>query len=159
MKKSTLTISLIFLAVVLAGCIEVFVDIKPQSCPNPLNVKCKDVLPVAILGTDTFDVFDIDVTTVTLAGVEPINYSYEDVSTPIVKSDEGCECTEAGPDGYLDLVLHFDTQEIVKAIESEIGPVIDGEELPLPFFGALFDVDTEEIMGYDCVVIRNKGRD
>ena len=32
------------------------IDIKPQSCPNPLNVNSKGVLPVAILGTDTFDV-------------------------------------------------------------------------------------------------------
>jgi hypothetical protein len=29
----------------------VYVDIKPGSCPNPLNTKSKGVLPVAILGT------------------------------------------------------------------------------------------------------------
>jgi len=36
--------------------IEVPVDIKPTSCPNPLNVKSRGVLPVAILGTADFDV-------------------------------------------------------------------------------------------------------
>ena len=40
------------------------IDIKPTSCPNPLNVKSKGVLPVAILGTASFDVNDVDVSTV-----------------------------------------------------------------------------------------------
>ena len=31
--------------------IQISVDIKPQSCPNPVNVNAKGVLPVAILGT------------------------------------------------------------------------------------------------------------
>jgi hypothetical protein len=34
----------------------VFVDIKPQSCPNPINVGANGTLPVAILGTSSFDV-------------------------------------------------------------------------------------------------------
>lgn len=36
------------------------IDIKPQSCPNPINVKSRGVLPVAILGTAEFDVTTID---------------------------------------------------------------------------------------------------
>ena len=40
--------------------IEVFVDIKPGSCPNPLNTGSKGVLPVAIAGTVDFDVTVID---------------------------------------------------------------------------------------------------
>jgi len=39
--------------------LEVLVDIKPGSYPNPLNVKSKGVLPVAILGTTAFDVSDV----------------------------------------------------------------------------------------------------
>jgi hypothetical protein len=30
-------------------------DIKPQSCPNPLNVRKKEVLPVTILGEEDLD--------------------------------------------------------------------------------------------------------
>jgi hypothetical protein len=59
------------------------VDIKPGSCPNPLNVKSKGVLPVAILGTEDFDVGMIDPTSIMLAGVSAIRSSYEDVATPI----------------------------------------------------------------------------
>jgi len=49
--------------------ITVALDIKPTSCPNPLNTKSNGVLPVAILGTEDFDVYDVDPVTVTLAGM------------------------------------------------------------------------------------------
>ncbi len=58
-------------------------DIKPGSCPNPLNVKSNGVLPVAILGTATFDVNDIDVSTLEINGVSPIKSSIEDVAAPV----------------------------------------------------------------------------
>jgi hypothetical protein len=61
----------------------VAVDIRPRSCPNPLNVKSKGILPVAILGTEEFDVYDIDPVSVRLEGVAPIRSSYEDVATPV----------------------------------------------------------------------------
>jgi len=38
----------------------VFFDIKPGSCPNPINRNKKGVLPVAICGTEDFDVTTID---------------------------------------------------------------------------------------------------
>jgi hypothetical protein len=59
------------------------IDIKPGSCPNPLNVKSKGVLPVAILGADDLDVNSIDAASTRLGGVAPIRSSYEDVATPI----------------------------------------------------------------------------
>ena len=58
------------------------IDIKPQSCPNPLNVKKKGVLPVAILGTADFDVNEVDPATVELEGVAPLRWDWEDVATP-----------------------------------------------------------------------------
>jgi hypothetical protein len=41
-------------------------DIKPGSCPNPLNLASRGVLPVAILGTEDFNVNDIDPTSIRL---------------------------------------------------------------------------------------------
>jgi len=129
-----------------------YVDIKPTSCPNPLNTKSNGKLPVAVLGSDLLDVTEIDPATVRLEGVSPLRWSYEDVSTPLIGGGE-CECTTAGPDGLMDLVLHFDTQAIVAAL----GPVIDGEfrELTLTlttFAGA-------ELSGTDCVWIKHKVKD
>lgn len=129
--------------------IEVYVDIKPVDCPNPLNVKSKSVLPVAILGTEDFDVNTIDIASVRLDGVAPVRSSYEDVGAPLADANE-CECTTEGPDGYLDLTLKFKTQEIVEAI----GEVNHGEVLPMVLTGVLSD--ETPIEGADCIVIRGK---
>jgi hypothetical protein len=42
---------------------EVKIDIEPGSDGNPINPKSRGVIPVAILGSDTFEVADVDVTT------------------------------------------------------------------------------------------------
>ena len=129
-------------------CVPVDVDIKPGSCPNPLNLNSKGVLPVAILGTEDFDVTAIDSASVFLEGVGPIRSSYEDVSTPVSNSNE-CECSEQGPDGYIDLTLKFRTQEIVKELINLQGQLEKGQELVLTFDGELFDGGA--VRGTDCV--------
>ena len=128
---------------------QIVVDIKPGSCPNPLNVKSRGVLPVAILGTEDLDVTDIDPLTVTLAGVVPIRSSIEDVSHPW--NVEGCE--DYGVDGYDDLTLKFDTQEIVAALGTSI---VDGDVFELPLIGTL--TDNTQIEGADTVLIIKKGK-
>jgi hypothetical protein len=128
----------------------VAIDIKPGSCPNPLNVKSKGVLPVAILGSADFDVFCIDVATIRLEGVAPIRSTYEDVSTPVPDGAEICECSTEGQDSYVDLTLKFKVQEIVAAL----GEVNDGDELGLTLTGALVEeLGGTPIEGTDCVVI------
>jgi hypothetical protein len=127
------------------------VDIKPGSCPNPLNVKSQGVLPVAILGTEYFDVSDVDVGAVRLAGVAPIRFNYADVATPF--EGELCDCHELGPDGYLDLTLKFDTQEVLDAL----GEVEDGDVLELILTGE--GVVGIPIEGSDCIRIIKKGKD
>jgi len=123
-------------------------DIKPQSCPNPLNVKSKGNIPVAILGTADFDVLDIDPAEVRFEGVAPIRWAIEDVTTPI--SGEPCDCTTEGPDGFDDLTLKFDAQELVLAL----GSVANGDELELFITGNL--LDGTPIEGSDCVIIKAK---
>jgi hypothetical protein len=127
------------------GEIEVNVDIKPTSWPNPLNVNSKGVLPVAILGTEDFDVTQIDPATILLEGVAPLRWAFEDVATP---GDP-----LAGPDGFMDLSLKFDTQEIVAAL----GDVNDGDEIILHLMGNLkAEFDGASIVGEDVVRIIEK---
>ncbi|UCC44874.1 MAG: T9SS type A sorting domain-containing protein, partial [Candidatus Zixiibacteriota bacterium] len=106
-KRAALTVSL---------------DIKPGSCPNALNgvkhSKGKSVLPAAILATADFDVYDIDPESITLNGIGLLRWSYEDVSTPVDRSEDSCACTEDGPDGYEDLTLKFDRQAIISSLNS-----------------------------------------
>jgi len=126
--------------------IEAALDIKPQSCPNLLNVHSYGVLPAAILGSEEFDVNAIDAVSVRLNGIAPIRHNYEDVTAPVVGGNE-CECTTAGPDGHLDLTLKFDKQEIIDTL----GDVNGGDVLTLTVEGVL--TDETPIEGSDCVKI------
>lgn len=134
------------------------IDIKPTSCPNPINFKSKGVLPVAILGTGDFDVTTIDPDTVRLEGVAPLRWKTEDVATPYVgevtADCPGCECChEEGLDGHADLTLKFSTQEIVAAL----GYVANGDCLILQLTGSLKEeFDGTPFMGEDVVKIINQ---
>ena len=156
----------------------VALDIKPGSCPNPLNLRPyrdgaptlavdelsdavpsakpdpgvrppRGVLPVAILGTAEFDPTMIDWTTVTLQGVSPIRHSFEDVAAPVPADAVQCQCTAAGPDGYTDMTLKFYRDEIIAAL----GQVYAGETVALTLTGNL--LDGTPIEGTDCVHIIN----
>jgi hypothetical protein len=135
------------------------VDIKPQSCPNPLNVKDKGVIPVAILGTEDFDVAAVDPASVMLAGVSPLRWDWEDVATPFDPwfGREDCfeDCWEEGPDGYMDLTVKFDAQEVVAAL----GEVEDGDCLRLHVTAKLkAEYGGWSFVGEDVVWIKKKGK-
>jgi hypothetical protein len=136
--------------------ITVYVDIKPGSWPNPINIGSKGVFAVAICGTKDFDVKKINPATVKMYiegitdGVVPLRWSYEDVATPYTGPPGGGHAL--GADGYLDLVFHFDTQTVVinlglsAYVGSTIPPLIRGN-LKEEFGGTA-------IIGQDCVRIQ-----
>ena len=131
-------------------------DIKPGSCPNPLNVKEKGVLPVAILGTGYFDVSQVDPASVLLEGVAPLRWSKEDVATPyepIIGKVDAFDCNEYGKDGYMDLTLKFNAQEVVTAL----GDVMGGDVLVLHLTGNLKEeFGGTPFFGEDVVLIIRK---
>jgi hypothetical protein len=104
------------------------------------------VLPVALLGTEDFDVNRIDIASVRLGGVAAIRSRFEDVAGAVSDGNE-CECTTAGADGYVDLTLKFETEDIVE----RLGDVNDGDVVTLGLEGVL--CDETAIEGSDCVVI------
>ena len=133
---------------------EIAVDIKPQSCPNPLNVKNRGLLPVAILGTPDLDVTTIDPVSIRLEGVAPRRSSFEDVAAPHgpFTGKENCEfdCIDEGPDGSLDLTLKFGTQEVADAL----GDVEDGDCLTVVLTGNLKEeFGGTPIQGEDVMII------
>lgn len=142
-----------FLLCFMQGGTSVYVDIKPGSCPNPLNLKSKGVLPVAVLGAEEFDVTTIDPVTIRLSpegieeGVSPIRWSYKDVATPF----EGvlCDCHDLNGDGYLDLTLKFKTQELVETLYLD---EFAEQTIPLILTGNLKEGEGgTPIRGVDCI--------
>lgn len=123
--------------------LEIEIDIKPGSCPNPINLKSRGVLPVAILGNTDLDVTEIDLDSVRLMGVPPLRWRFENVST-------SPDCNDDYPDESLNLTLKFDIQKISQTIWY----LSDGEELILPLGAKL--IDDTPIRGQDVVVIINK---
>jgi len=126
------------------------VDVKPGSDVNPLNLKSKGVLPVAILGSETFDVTQIDPASLRLNGVAPLRWSYGDVGggdntavDPDVKSND-----EEMSDGYDDMTLKFSTQEIAAALGNDLER---GDIVALTMTGSLND--SSSIWGEEMVWI------
>lgn len=87
--------------------ISVHIDIKPGSDPNSISMNADGLLPVAILGEGTFDVSNINVSTIELGGIDiasrgsfkapKIAYSFEDVNG----------------DGYTDLMAFFSKSDLI----------------------------------------------
>lgn len=140
---------------VLEPLIPVYVDVKPCSWPNPIQLKGKGVLPVAICGTEDFDVTTIDPETIQITmdglevGVSPLRWSYEDAATPYLGEPGGGHALCG--DGYLDLTLKFNMQEVIETLELD---AYAGDTIPLIITGNLFDeFDGTPIQGQDFVWI------
>ena len=135
------------------------VDIEPGSCPNPLVVSKRGEVTVAILGTDRFDVTEIDRNSIRLLEVvQPLQSNVIDVATPYRlftwdASGTGVEadsCTDEGPDGKRDLVLTFEKKDILKALGSvKAGSVLVVRLTARHKSGA-------SLVGQDVVVISRK---
>jgi hypothetical protein len=142
------------------------VDVKPMSCRNPINSGQRGVLPVAIVGTEDYDVSQVDPATVRLfrkgvedpAMVAPLRWALEDAATPYEPylGKDGCyACTEEGPDGIVDLSLKFDAPEVVAAL----GDIADGDCIPVLVVGRLREeCGGFRIIGEDVVAILEKGK-
>jgi len=135
------------------------VDIKPGSCPNPLVVSKRGVVAVAILGTDRFDVTQIDRNSIRLLEVvQPVRSKVIDVATPyrlFTWNASGTEaeadfCTDEGPDGKPDLVLTFEKKDILKAL----GSVKAGDVLVVRLTAR--HKSGPRLVGQDVVVISKK---
>jgi hypothetical protein len=104
--------------------ISVDLDIKPGSDPNAINPSLDGDLPVAILGSDSFDVGNVDVTTLAFGPIgAPIDHS------------QGPHFEDLNGDGFTDLMAHFRIEETGIAFGEMMacisGETLDGE----PFAG------------------------
>jgi len=82
------------------------IDIKPGSDPNSINTRSMGLVPVAILGSATFDVTTVDVTTLAFGpdGASPAH----DLTDPDTYDEH---LQDVNDDGFLDLVSHYKQKE------------------------------------------------
>lgn len=99
------------------------VDIKPDSDPNSINLCSRAAVPVAILGSETLDVFTIDTETLRFAEASVKVVGKKDPNTM-------CNYEDINGDYRDDLVCHYLTTDIAG---------IDGESSSATINGELFD--------------------
>jgi hypothetical protein len=145
--------------------IPVSIDIKPGSCPNPLELKDRGITPVAVLGAEQLDVLTIDPGTVGLSRqgvddkngypivVKALRSSYEDVATPF--EGELCDCHTLGADGFMDLTLKFYTPMLVEKLKLRD---VTGQTITLTLTGHLKGNEPGSlgapILGQDCIRVQ-----
>ncbi|MHC4445081.1 MAG: hypothetical protein ACYTF1_26610 [Planctomycetota bacterium] len=121
--------------------LEVDLDIFTDPAdPNELtqNVGNKGRLPVAILGSNDYDVNEIDLSSLNIAGtVFP-------VKTPKIEKDEN-------GDGILDLVVHFSRREVILALDLLDPPTAPGTVVEITVDGAL--LSGRAMFGTDSVTM------
>ena len=107
--------------VICPAVIEVDIDIKPGSFPNSINPKSMGVVPVAILGSATFDVTDVDVNTLAFGpdGAAPAH----DLNDPVTYA---AHLQDVNDDGFLDLVSHYRQKETGLATGDALRAVLAG---------------------------------
>lgn len=105
-------------------CIQpVDIDIKFCSNPNAFNCKKKGVLPVTVFGSEDAAVTDIDLESLRLCRADdptqctgpPRTFSFDDRGDPT--TDRGASsCGSVNPDGFLDLDVGFEAQQVAPLI-------------------------------------------
>jgi len=79
------------------------IDIRPGNDVNPINLMGRGVIPVAILGSDTFDVLDVD--------VEALAFGPTGTVGAAPAHNSGGQLADLNGDGFTDLLSHYRTQE------------------------------------------------
>ena len=77
------------------GLVSVEIDIDPENDPNFINLSCPSPIPVGLLGSVSFDVADVEVTTLAFG--------------PDGAAPTGTELTDVNGDGLLDLLSFYQT--------------------------------------------------
>lgn len=119
------------------------IDIKPGSDVNPVNPFADGVIPVAILGSQTFDVATVDVTTLAFGpdGAAPAH-------------PQGGHFADVNEDGFIDLLSHYRTQE-TGIVKGDTEMCLTGETLDGISFGDCDPVHTQPMcgLGFELVLL------
>lgn len=137
--------------------IQAKMDIKPGGCPNPFNRTSNGVLPVSLLGSATFDVHDVVLSSVRISregvagnlapneGPPGPHSVFDDNASPY--TGVACGCTTLNGDGIIDLSMKFKSADLVSALQ--LNSLSSGALVSLKITGELAGGATFEAQ--DCI--------
>ncbi len=143
--------------------VEAVCDVMPGSCPNRIGpfFVFGGSIPVSLLGTATFDVSDVDASTVRLALAGHPGRSISPSEAPVVE-DTGtpfagtpCDCHALQADGIDDLSMLFLLADVL--VDLGVGRLSDRTEVELVVTGELID-GTPFTSEVDCILVRRPRR-
>jgi len=130
------------------GGIEASMDIKPGGCPNSFNRTSNGVLPVSLLGSSSFDVGDVVLSSIRIKRGDGVggdlaphegppgpHSTYGDTGTPYAGPAGGCH--ELDGDGITDLNMKFKSNNLVTALQ--LNDQLPGAFVELNIVGELED--------------------
>ncbi|MEN8106896.1 MAG: LamG domain-containing protein [Pseudomonadota bacterium] len=104
------------------------IDIKPGSDPNSINLCSGGSVPVAVLGSDTFNASDIV--------TDSLRFAEAAIKVVGKKNNELCNYEDVNSDGYTDLVCKYVTTDITATDGETTSAKVNGELLDgTPFEG------------------------
>ncbi len=131
-------------------------DILPGVCPNTYDPSSNALLPVTILGSATFDVTQIQWSSIKMYGLDcsagPLgahSYQLADVGTEFFGGD--CACDDLNGDGHLDLVAKFKRNKINDKFD--ICDVDPGTPIEIIVVGKL-NCGGCKFIAQDCIVVQ-----
>jgi hypothetical protein len=134
-----------------------YVDIMPGECPNNFFRRSTSGINVAIMGNWRLDVLNIDPSSIEItcsyfsgSSVRPARWFITDVGG--LFAGRPGECGTPGPDGYADLVMEFNTQDLVTA---GLNAATEGEKVEVTISGLL--LDGTPFNGEDYIEIQQSG--
>lgn len=126
----------------------VYVDMTPGTCPNNFNGDSRSPVTFALIGTPSFDVTQVDYSSVLLARADRVGVAvgavngppgphnaYGDVATPWYGPVD--QCHELNGDGIPDMSMFFRAQDLTDSFE--LAGLAPGTQIPLEIGGFLLD--------------------
>lgn len=110
--------------------IPVSIDIKPDDYPNSINLGSNGVVPVAIFGSATLDVYQIDPITIKLANA---------LSKLKGNGQPMASYSDINEDGFTDIIVHIVT-DALQLTSTDVDAKLDG-----------YLIDGQEIKGLDSI--------
>lgn len=126
-----------------SSAVDVEIDVFPAApFPKTLTVPSQTIVTIAVVGTSSLDVRQIDAGSMRLSGgVAPVQVGYRDVSTTTVKTTvdtSGVACSTTDSDFKQHLMLQFAAPDVVASMTATLGRApVDGDSVVLELTGTL----------------------